>query len=311
MLNVLLDYFFKVTTITPIPAASTAFLRQVLLVVKPKVDVPQEIVEVTSSTQLLTLTDNLNGVDLINGGLSKIFVLPTADLDIGDLLDATSNDYFTVIISTDFDKDEVTADLTLGTFTGVTCVQEDDAEFLEAQAAIENRVAFLVPPGSSNGSSICFAFAKMLSNQVSFKNQQYIQVPWSSGGSYNLGQYVDFFEKRISFVISDAQFGNRLAFFAAGGSAIVAPYIKKQLEIDMQSRALTYISANQPQYTEVQAALLQDELQKVLDLYISRQDIAFGSIDIRLEAQDFVATGQIEIAKPSGFWRINGILTQV
>jgi len=309
MLNVLLDYFFKVTTVVPTPPASTAFLRQVLLVVKPKVDVAEVISEVTTEAGLTALTENLNGRDLLNGGLNKIFVLPKATLAISADLNASLNQYFTVIISTDFDAAEI-ADLDLGTFKGVTCVHEDDETFLEAQAAIENRCAFVHIPGADTRSSACFAFAKMLSNQIGFKNQQYISVPWASGPSYVLADYVDFFDKRISFVISDTQFSHRLGFFVCGGKAIVEPYIRKQIEIDMQSRALSYVSLNQPQYTVVQAALVQDELQKVIDSFIARDQISFGSIVISLVNENFVANANIVISEPTGFWRFNGILTQ-
>lgn len=308
MRNILLDYFFNITTITPIPAASTAFLRQVLLVVKPKVSVtPGTITECTTEAAILALTDNTDGAQLLAGGLNKVFVLPSDDLDIATVLNANLGQFFTILVSTDFDNTEITDDLDLGLFKGVTCVQSDNEAFLEAQAVIENRCAFNLDSGGSNAA---FAFGKFLSNQNSFRNQQYIQTPFQSAIT-SLGDYVDLFEKRISFVISDMQFGNRLGFFGVGGKAIVAPYIKKQLEIDLQSRGLTYISANQPQYTRVQAALLQDELQSVIDLYIARQEITAGTIEISLENQNFVATGEIVISEPSGFWRINGTLIQV
>ena len=114
----------------------------------------------------------------------------------------------------------------------------------------------------------------------------------------------------VWIVLSDDEYGNRLGLFCAGGKAIVAPYIKRNLEIDLQSSALTYVSANQPAYSKVQAALLEDELQKVVDSYISRQWIESGKAEVKLEQANFVASAYMEIAEPNALWRIFGEITQ-
>jgi hypothetical protein len=105
---------------------------------------------------------------------------------------------------------------------------------------------------------------------------------------------------------------------ACGGKAIVAPYIVRNLEIDMQSKALQYISGNMPSYTHTQAALLEDELDKVLNGdaessnpgYIGKGWIEAGTVSVKLEQDNFVASGYINIAEPKAMWRIFGEIRQ-
>jgi hypothetical protein len=126
----------------------------------------------------------------------------------------------------------------------------------------------------------------------------------------SLGAANTLFDDKISFVLSDDEFGKRLGLFAAGGKAIVAPYIVKNLQVDIQSRALSYISGNMPSYTLTQASLLEDELQKVIDSYIERSWISAGVIEVKLEQENFVASAYINIAEPKALWRIFGQVKQ-
>ena len=426
-MNILLDYFFKITQIVPTPAASTAFLKQVLLVVEPKTG--QEgnvgtIYECTTASQVAARTDNVDATQLFNAGMSKVSILLATDLDLADALEGHESDFFTVLISSDFAHADVTATaatgtvtissyanliegsefdtiqvgsvtftaqagaatlgtatfraatdndttaeslktqinahedlsdlviatrsgavvtitslttgsssnsialvyddadtgaatvglsvsgatltggdgLFLGEFEGVTGVWSDNTTFLETQAAIANRCAFYAT-STNKAKNMCFAFGKLLSNSLSWRNQQYIEMPLADDVA-TVGAAEALFDENISFVISDDEFSNRLALFAAGGKAIVSPYIKRNLEIDMQSSALTFISGNQPAYTKKNAALLQDELQKVVDDYIDDESIEAGTVEVALEEDNFVASGDINISEPKALWRI-------
>jgi hypothetical protein len=119
-----------------------------------------------------------------------------------------------------------------------------------------------------------------------------------------LGEANAFFDNKVSFVISDSEYGNRLALFAVGGKAIISPYVIKNLQIDMQSAALSFISGNQPQYTKKNAALLEDELQKVVASYIDRQWIEEGAVEVALIQENFTASGAIVVEEPKALWRI-------
>lgn len=415
MANTLLDYFFKITAINPTPAASTAFLKQVCLVVAPKSGVLTRVPTLcTSMSAVAALTDNTEAQQLFNAGMTRVYILPADDLDLSEVMETYGTDFFTVLISSDFDKDDVNetqaaltkANLTftakdpgsagndisiefldtgtagsevvtvtgkkisvsmdggtstanqlktaidasaqamalidpvtvapgqgstaqaafaednleggdglfLGVFAGVTGVVSSDLTFLEEQAVIENRCAFY-EAGSSNAKNMCFAFGKLLSNSLDWKNQQYIQMPFADDVD-EVGEAENLFDNKISFVIDDEEFGARLALFCAGGSAIVAPYIRRNLEIDMQSKALQYVSANMPAYTKKHAALIEDELDKVINGsegvrgYVQKGWIEEGSVEVLLEQDDFVASGEISIKKPRALWRIVGEITQ-
>lgn len=421
-MSVLLDYFFPITAIEPTPAANTGFLRQVLAVVKPKDGVaPGTVTQITSTAQIAALTDNEDVVQLFNAGLSRVYVLVTEDLDLAEIVNARINDFFTILISSDFSQEEIesvgavapvksslklqdilytaktaglagngisveyvdggtagaesvlvtgqaiqvtiesgastaaqivtalqasteamalvdvlvdTGDeadsqtaqaetdlaggtdtvpgddtgLDVGTFAGVVAVSSSDNDFLASQAVIKNRVAFKTA-GTTKAKNMFFAFGKLLSNSLSWLNQQYITMPFSDGINL-LGDAQALFDDKISFVLSDSQFGNRLSLLAVGGKAIVAPYIVKNLEIDMQSAGLQYISGNMPDYTPKQAALLEESLQRVIDSYIDRQFIGAGEVEVKLEQDNFIASGYIDIAEPKALWRVFGQMKQ-
>jgi hypothetical protein len=195
--------------------------------------------------------------------------------------------------------------LILGAFEGVVGISSTDDTYLAVQAAVENRSAWHTD-STNKAKNMFYAFGELLSNRLNWRNQQYISMPVADDVA-TLGDCEQYFEDKINFVISDSEFSNRLGLFVAGGKAIVAPYIKRNLQVDLQSKALQYISANQPGYTRTQAALLEDELQKVIDQrYIDTGWIEDGIVEISLVEDNFVASGEINIAEPGALWRIFG-----
>lgn len=308
-MKILLDFVMPVASINPTPQASTAFLKQVLAVVLPKSGVtPGTVTLCTSQTQVAAITDNLDVQQLFNGGLSRVYVVAMADLDLAAILLAEGSKFFTLLISSDFVDADVTDDLDLGTWKGVVGLSSTDKAFVAAQNAIEDRHAMYRTSGTK-AKNMFYAFGKLLSNPVNWTNQQYITMPFADDVD-ELGEADSLFDDRSSFVISDDEFGNRLALFAAGGKAIVAPYIIKNLQIDMQSKALSFISGTQPSYTPTQAALLESECQKVIDGdavtagYVERGWLTGGKIEIKLEQENFVASGYITVPTPKALWRI-------
>ncbi len=193
--------------------------------------------------------------------------------------------------------------ITVGTWDGVIGVSSDDEDFCAEQAAIENRVCFFI--ASANGAkNLFYAFGKLLS-AASWKNQQYITMDFDDGVD-TLGAANSLFDDKVSFVLDDDEFGTRLGLFAVGGKAIVSPYILKNLRVDMQGAALSWISGNQPQYTLKEAALLETRLQEdVINAdYIQQNLITAGTVSISLVNDNFVATGAINVAEPKAMWRV-------
>ncbi len=189
-----------------------------------------------------------------------------------------------------------------GAFKGVVGVALEDDDVLEAQAIIANRCAFKV--SSTNGAkNLFYAFGKFLSSST-WRNQQYVEMPLSDGIDV-LGEATALFDAKVSFVIDDDELGKRLALLACGGRAIVAPYILENVRIDLKSAALQWISANQPQFTIKNAVLLETRLQEdVINSYKAQELITEGSIEIELVEQNFVASGDIDIAQPTALWRV-------
>jgi hypothetical protein len=427
--KILLDYFFPITAIEPTPEASTAFLNQVCIVVTPASMVETGVVTLcTSMADVAELTDNTDAQQLFNAGMSRVYVLPMDDLNLSSVMDDEASNFFTVLISSDFDEDDVeetkatgiitidtfanlvsgtddiitvggiaftaqsgaveegeatfqaaTDDATtaaslaaqinahagasalvtaeaegavvtltavgdgaagnlvtltytdgdanvgavlsglsagklsgglglfLGIFTGVCGVWSTDDDFLEDQAVITNRCAFH-STSTNKAKNMFYSFGKFLS-ATAWANQQYISLPVADDID-TLGEAANLFDLKISFCISDDQYSNRLALFACGGEAIFSPYVIRNLEIDMQSAGLTYVSGNQPTYTKTNAALLEDELQKVVQDYIDDRLIESGIVEVTLRQDNFVATSDINIAQPKAMWRIEGTLRQ-
>lgn len=193
-------------------------------------------------------------------------------------------------------------------FDGVTGVSGSDLDFLEAQNLIVNRTGFY---GSAiNGAqSMMFAFGELLSS-FNWGNKQYVEMPISDGVE-ELAVANDLFNKRISFVLADERYLNRLAMFAVGGRAIVAPYIIKNLNIEMQYRALNWIQENEPSYTLKEASLLETRIQEdVINNFIVRNLIVSGSISITLQQDNFVASGAINVPTPKALWRVVNRMVQ-
>jgi hypothetical protein len=417
MAKILLDYIHPISVLTPTPAASTAFLKQACVVAKPKSGQEGnigQVFECTSMTEVAARTDNTNAQQLFNAGMSKVFVLLSDTLNIEQAMSEHLNDFFTVLVSDDFDDDDIAEgeataavkaskkmqdityeavtpgedgnDITIeyandgtggaetvsvtdsaivvhmeeavstaqniadaigdsgpatalvtatiddgdeadvqnaqsetnleggvdeipaggimvGQFKGVVGIASFDQDFASEQAAIENRAAFFVK--EANGAvSMFYAFGSVLANLTDWLNQQFISMPVNDDID-DLGEANSAFDDKVSFVLNDDEFGNRLALFAVGGKAIVAPYIVRNLIIDLQSRTLQWISGNQPQYTPKEAALLEVRLQEdVINLYIERGWISAGTVSIALEEDNFVASGSINIAEPKALWRV-------
>lgn len=439
MAKILLDYFMPVTANDPTPAASTAFLKQVCILVLPKMGVtPGEVTLCTSMTAVAALTDNTEAQQLFNAGMNKVYVLPVDDLDVADVMAEEGSNFYTVLISSDFDDADIEQTQASGTVTisnysnlltttpdvitvGATAftaqsgaVTPGDATFraatdnattaaslkaqIEAHAVASTVVDVEIlsnvltikaknPGSASNGvivlsytdngggnigatiggavsagklaggdglflgvfdgvvgisstdddalaeynttpkwcgmhttsgnkaKNMFYAFGKLLSDPLDWKNQQYVSMPVADDVA-TLGDANALFDDKISFVISDDEFGKRLALFAAGGKAIVAPYIIRNLEIDLQSKALQYVSGNQPAYDHTQASLLEDEMQKVIDGtpdtpgYVQKGWITEGKVEVKLEQDNFVASGFIDVPTPRALWRIFASLTQ-
>lgn len=196
-----------------------------------------------------------------------------------------------------------------GTFEGVTGIASDDTDLLVAQGTVKDRCAFFSSP-ANDGGNMMFAFGKLLSNLINWSNQQLIDMPLDDGID-ELGEAVSLFDDRVSFALQDDEFGKKLGFFVAGRRSIVAPYIFKNFKIDLQSRAMQWIAANQPDYTVKDATLLEAALiDDVVAPYIERRWLTEATVQIKLEQSNFVASGFISAPTPKSLWRVPSQFTE-
>jgi uncharacterized protein YheU (UPF0270 family) len=269
-----------------------------------------EVVSVSTHAITVQMEDGVSTAAQIAtaiGNYSPANALVATAVDAGDESDKQA--VFGSAVTLTGGVDSVNGDgLDVGTFKGVVGLSSTDDDFLADQAATANRAAFHTTSGNK-AKNMLFAFGKMLSNALNWRNQQYITMPVADDVS-TLGDANAFFDSKINFVINDDEFGKRLGLFAVGGKAIVAPYIIRNLELDMQSAALSYISGNQPAYSKTQAALLEDELKNVIQSYIDREWIEAGVVEVTLDQDNFVASAAINIAEPKALWRIFGEMRQ-
>lgn len=306
MKDVLLEYVMKVDAYAPTPSASTAYIRKVLCVVKPLPEgATGTITECTTKAEVQALT-NANCHVLLEAGLPSIYVLPMNDLNLADILEATDKKFFTILVDGAFTNDELNA-LDDGDFAGVIGWSVENREQAKNWGYGNNNVGFydLDVNGSQN---MYYAFGKLLSAN-NWKNQQYIEMPYGSGIS-SINQAELMFEDSISFVLTSEEYKNRLALFASNRRAIVAPYVYEELTLKLQSKALQYISLNQPNYTEAEASLLEDALQGVVDGYVEQGILTHGKVVVSLTDEQFVAQASINIPEPKALWRIRATMKQ-
>ena len=306
MKDVLLEYVMKVDAYAPTPSASTEYIRKVLCVVKP---LPEgstgTITECTTKSEIQALT-TANCHVLLEAGLPSVYVLPMNDLNLADILAETNKKFFTILIDGAFTNEDLNA-LDDGDFAGVLGWSGSDREQVKNWGYGNNNVGFydLEVNGSQN---MYYAFGKLLSAN-NWKNQQYIEMPFGSGID-SINKATLFFEDSISFVLTSEEYKNRLALFASNRRAIVAPYVYEEITTKLQSKALQYISLNQPNYTESEASLLEDSLQGVVDTYKEEGIIQNGKVVVSLTNEQFVVRAEIEISEPKALWRIKATMKQ-
>lgn len=305
MKDILLNYVMKVDAYAPLPSASSAYIRKVLCVVKPKGEEVGTITECLEKTQVQALTD-ANCWKLLEAGMNSIYVLPSNDLKIGDIIDNTDKKFFTILIDGAFSNEETNA-MTIGTFNGVIGWTTETQEEAKQWGYGDNNVGFydLAENGSQN---MYWAFGKLLSAN-NWKNQQYIDMPLSSKVT-TINKANLLFEDSVSFVLTSEEYGNRLALFASNRRAIIAPYAYEEATLKLQSKALQYINLNQPSYTEAEASLLEDALQGVLDEFIEDGIFTNANINVRLTNEQFVLDAEAEVSEPKALWRIKATMKQ-
>lgn len=117
--DLLLDYAFPIEANEALAEPNIAYLKRVCVVAKPKSGQEGNVGNVYQCLNMAAVaarTDNDNAQQLFDAGLTQVYVLLAEDLDMVDPL-STENRFFTLLISDDFDKDDMTVAQAQGTVT--------------------------------------------------------------------------------------------------------------------------------------------------------------------------------------------------
>src|SRR5690606_27656980 len=119
-MKILLDYVFPISVVASVPAASTAFLKQVLVIAKPKSGQEGNVGTIytcTSMADVAERTDNDNSQQLFDAGMTKVYLLLSDTLDVAEDIVKGLGDFWTVLISDDFNDGDLEATAATGTVT--------------------------------------------------------------------------------------------------------------------------------------------------------------------------------------------------
>lgn len=316
--DVLLNYVMRVTQVAPIPAPSTEYLHNVLVIVPQKTaETPKTVVKITTQSDLSAITDATAPMSLKDGGLTSFYALPLADLDMsvaGGITGLDDLEVFTILIDPKFGDDALESLKLPDGYRGIVGGASNDDALVEERNKMENN-SFFYQTANAEGNNMYQAFGSLLNPaNTLWSSQQFISMPQSD----NVNTYEsadDLFNLRANFVLTSKEFGNRLAFFCVGGKnnkaiAIHAPYVTEELVLQLQGAALSWINLNKPDYTTAEAVLLQDHLQGIADEYTATGQIGEIQITVSLGSNDFVMEADITAPLPKATWRLNSILTQ-
>ncbi len=302
MSDALLDYFFKVSLSVATSLANTGYLHNALAIVKAKDGAQTNTITfVENATQASQFTNDEAVQHFMNASTQGIYLLAVEMLEDAEPLINNWTDGFTILIGDDFTELDIST-LQLGGFKGVVAANFVSQAEAKTFAAKANHCAY-------NGDirNMFYAFGKLLSDNT-WNDQQAITLPVSDGVTTS-ALAESKFNDRVSFGLDSEQYGTRLAFLVAGGQAIRAPYVIEEIKINLQSEWLRYASVNKPNYTIVDAKLVQQDLQtRVMDQYINDGQIDYGTVTVDLAKDEFEASSQIDMQRPRAWWRIKATI---
>lgn len=310
--NILLDYAFKFSEVTGTQKADLSYLKNLAVIVKSKTPGGTSPLthNITSAEDAAQYTNATDLAALFAGGMSIVtLVICDAIADATTALDNTKQ--YTALIDNEWTVDEAIAfDPTdfkgvIGAVFGDTAGDRTKAE---TYAAGDNRCAF-VDATDPKAYGMYYAFAKLLSGAY-WRDQQYIQVTSNEVTTIvDLGEAEALFLKKVSFYLGDDQYGKRLGFFGAGGSAITQPYVNEEIKRITQSTGVNYLALNQPRNIPISRILLENALQDKIDEYKLPpyqylDPTGTNEIVLTTSNEAFVLNGQMTTKVAEPIWRV-------
>lgn len=312
--SILRDYVVKFQISTPIPTPSTDWVKKIGVVVKPKSD---SVVEgeylITTRSQISQYTNLLTPTRILDAGSVSFYLIVVKELANIEKVYHTGK-YYTMLFSEDFTDQEVIqykSTTGFGFYKGLFAKtfgrdQNKENSWLEAARAMSDFICYGTNLNSDkttyNYDNLYYALGNLLSLDT-LDNRQYIELPVTDN-VVELGDAEDLFNKRISLSTSDIDYGNRLSGFFVGGQPIIAPYVDKLLQLDLQAAGVTATNLYKPNMTASAVAKVRDYLyQKVIIKYINPDIIPNITLSLEVNDEGWVAKGKIALSEIKTLWR--------
>lgn len=313
--SILRDYVVQFDVSTPIPAPSTAWVQKIGVVVKRKSeDIEAGTYRITTRSQIANYTNLTTPQRILDAG-STVFYLIVVENDLSEIEKIYKpGDYYTMLFSEDFTDQQVVQYKTttgFGFHKGLfakTFGRDTDKKnaFLDVARVMDDFICFATDLNADqltyNYDNIYFALGSLLSLEK-LDNRQYISMPVSDNIT-DLGEANLLFDDRVGLVLTDKDYGNRLAGFFIGGQPIIAPYIDKLLQLDLQAAAITATNLYKPNMTPAAVTKIKDYLkQKVITKYLDPEVIPSITLDLQVNEEGWTAKGTITMSAIKALWR--------
>jgi hypothetical protein len=253
--------------------------------------------EIYSATEAEAYTaENVSA--FFEAGLNAIYLIMQNNPGDWEKLDTSK--FYSLVFGDGFSVDN--AETHIPEFDGVRYVSAvDDSQHLS------QGVCILV----SSVAAMQYAVGSLL-DYMYWRNQQYLQLPSTISNTFavkHMSFAKAFFDKRLSFFLDDDELGQRLGFFGVHDDPVVKPYIKRQIELEIQQVLVDYIALNEPTNTALERANLEESAQDIIDTYTqppySYLDAdSENSVSIIKSNKRYIVNGSITMDVPDPIWRV-------
>lgn len=312
--SILRDYVVKFQVSTPIPSPSTDWVKKIGVVVKPKSDSVEEgEYLITTRSQISQYTNLLTPSRILDAGSVSFYLIVVKELANIEKVYHTGK-YYTMLFSEDFTDQEVVqykSTTGFGFYKGLFAKtfgrdKKKENSWLDTARAMSDFICYGTNLNSDNLTynydNLYYALGSLLSLDT-LDNRQYIELPVTDN-IVELGDAEDLFNKRISLSTSDIDYGHRLSGFFVGSQPIIAPYVDKLLQLDLQAAGVTATNLYKPNMTASAVAKVRDYLyQKVITKYINPDIIPNITLSLDVNEEGWVAKGKIALSEIKTLWR--------
>lgn len=308
--SILRNYVAKFEINEAIAAPSLSWVKRIAVLVKGE-EGQDGIFECVTRGQLSQYTKNVDTIsNIFDAGSTICYIVRVSDFaKFKDLY--VDGQFFTLIFSEDWTDQEVAAafETGFGNFTGVKAAmfkldEQNKNLYMESIKGKQDVCCFAhkQKEEKANFSNMYYAFGSLLSRDI-LDNRQYIEMPVSDN-IIALGLAEKLFDERISFVTTDTDYGPRLSLFCISGEPVIAPYVEKMLQLDIQAAAISATNLYKPNMTASAISKIKDYIeQKVISKYVNPETIPAITFYLKMNEEGWIAKGAITMSSIKALWR--------